>query len=205
MKAHELLMKQHRLVEELFEQFEDAEETREKREIFAKLAQNLVAHDAIERELFYPACERELGSEDDVLGESLVEHGLVEFCLFRADQRQSAQDFDKYVSVLKEVVEHHVEEEEGSLLPRVKRELDADQLDALGEKMEQRFEKAMESDFREPLRENLDQVLAGRTKTTKKAASSKGGRALNSRSKSQQSEARMAKRRRARSKPARKA
>src|SRR5690349_2072775 len=93
MKATELLMKQHRLVEDLFEQFEEAGDATEKRELFAKLAQNLVAHDAIEREIFYPACEKELGSEDEVLGESLVEHGLVEFCLFRADQRQTAEDF----------------------------------------------------------------------------------------------------------------
>jgi hemerythrin superfamily protein len=196
MKATELLLKQHRTVDELFEKLEESEESDDKREIFRELAHTLVAHDAIEREIFYPACEQELGSEDDVLGESLVEHGVVEFCLFRADQRQSAEDFDKYITVLKEAVEHHVEEEEESLLPKVKRAMDAEALEELGEKMEKRFEAAMKADFRAPLRDNLDQVLAGSTKTQKKSAStSKSHGQMNSRSKSSKAEPRVAKRR----------
>lgn len=171
MKATDLLIKQHRLVDELFEQFEEAESTREKRQIFEKLAANLVGHDAIEREIFYPACEEELGEEDDVLGESLVEHGVVEFCLFRADQNRDGDEFDKYVTVLKEVVQHHVKEEEKELFPKVKRKLDSATLEELGGTMEARFEEALEEDFREPLRENLEQVLAGKTKTQKKSAS----------------------------------
>ncbi len=171
MKATDLLIKQHRAVEELFEQFEDTDNAKQKRQIFEKLAANLVAHDAIEREIFYPACEQELGEDDDVLGESLVEHGVVEFCLYRADQNRDAEEFDKYVTVLKEVVEHHVKEEEKELLPKVKRQLETDTLEQLGAQMEQRFEEALEEDFREPLRENLEQVLAGKTKTQKKSAS----------------------------------
>lgn len=171
MKATELLIKQHRLVEELFEQFEDAEGAEEKREIFEKIAANLVGHDAIEREIFYPACEKELGEEDDVLGESLVEHGLVEFSLFRADANRTDDDLEKYVTVLKEVVMHHVKEEEKELLPKVKSELESEQLEQLGAQMEKRFEEAMQEDFREPLQENLQQVLEGRAKTQKKPAS----------------------------------
>jgi hypothetical protein len=203
MKATDLLLKQHREVDELFEKLEDAEPIEKKREIFEELAQTLVAHDAIERELFYPACEKELGADDDILGESLVEHGVVEFCLFRADQRQNADDFGKYITVLKEAVEHHVEEEEESLLPKVKRAMDAERLEKLGDKMEARFEAAMKDDFRGPLRENLDQVLAGSTKTQKQGAAASGspkasqkpGGHLNSRSKSTKSEPRAAKRR----------
>src|SRR4051812_40971351 len=63
MKATDLLLKQHRLVEDLFEQFEEAKTPAQKRTIFEKLAANLVGHDAIEREIFYPACEKELGKD----------------------------------------------------------------------------------------------------------------------------------------------
>jgi hemerythrin superfamily protein len=171
MKANDLLIKQHREVEALFERFEKAE-TSEKREIFEELAASLVGHDAIEREIFYPACEEELGEDDDVLGESLVEHGVVEFCLYGADEHRDSDDFDKYVTVLKEIVMHHVKEEEKELLPQVKRKLGAEMLEKLGTKMEARFEAALEEDFRKPLRENLDQVLAGRKKTQKKPARS---------------------------------
>ena len=172
MKANELLIQQHREVEELFERFEKAEASAEKREIFEELAASLVGHDAIERELFYPACEEELGEDDDILGESLVEHGVVEFCLYGADEHRESDEFEKYVTVLKEMVMHHVEEEEKELFPKVKRQLGADVLEKLGTKMEARFEQARAEDFRQPLRENLEQVLAGRTKTQKKASPS---------------------------------
>lgn len=171
MKANELLEQQHRQVEDLFDQFEQAEEG-EKAEVFEQLASTLVAHDAIEREIFYPACEATLGEEDeeDVLGESLVEHGVIEFCLFRADKnRANPEELDKYVTVLKEVVMHHVKEEEDELLPKAKKAMDKEKLEELGAEMESRFEKAMKSDFRRPLRENLQQVLEGKAKTAKKA------------------------------------
>jgi hemerythrin superfamily protein len=162
--AIDLLEKQHRLVEKLFKRFEDADDA-EKPEIFEEIASNLVAHDAIEREIFYPACERAL-DDKDTIRESLVEHGLVEFCVFRADQNRKRPELEQYVTVLKEVVQHHVDEEEDELLPKVKRAIDRDALDALGEKMEARFEAALGSDFRRALRSNLQQVLAGRMRTT---------------------------------------
>lgn len=165
MNAIDLLEKQHRLVEKLFKRFEDAGDG-EKPEIFEEIASNLVAHDAIEREIFYPACERAL-DDKDTINESLVEHGLVEFCVFRADQNRKRSEFEQYVTVLKEVVQHHVDEEEDELLPKVKRAMQRDALDALGEKMEARFEAALATDFRRALRGNLQQVLAGRTRTAR--------------------------------------
>src|SRR6476660_1669184 len=108
--AIDLLEKQHRLVAKLFKRFEDAGDA-EKPEIFEEIASNLVAHDAIEREIFYPACERAI-DDKDTINESLVEHGLVEFCVFRADQNRKRSEFEQYVTVLKEVVRHHVDEEE---------------------------------------------------------------------------------------------
>lgn len=193
MKATDLLIQQHRAVEDLFEQFEDADNAEEKRSIFAKLAANLVGHDAIERELFYPACEKELGDDEDVLHEALVEHGVVEFSLFRADENRNGEDFDKYVTVLREIVEHHVEEEESELLSRAKSEMDADRLEELGTAMEKRFEQALASDFRGPLRENLDQVLAGRMKTQKKAPAAHGHAKANARPKARRTETRATK------------
>ena len=86
---------------------------------------------------------------------------MVEFCLFRADKnRNKPAELEKYVTVLKEVVMHHVKEEEDELLPKAKKAMEDEKLEELGAEMESRFEKAMKSDFRRPLRENLQQVLA---------------------------------------------
>jgi hypothetical protein len=98
MKATDLLKQQHDEVKELFEKVESASRSATKRQLFAELAANLVAHDGIERELFYPACEEEMGMTD-LLGEALVEHGLVEFSLYQADQAQGEDDFDYKVKV----------------------------------------------------------------------------------------------------------
>jgi hemerythrin superfamily protein len=164
MKATDLLKQQHREVEELFERIENAE-AREKKALFEELATNLVAHDAIEREIFYPACERQMGDEE-ILREALVEHGLVEFTLFQADRETRDEDaLDARIKVLKDIVEHHVEEEEKELFPKVEKALSG-QLEQLGAAMEARFEEAKEEDFRTPLQKNVRQVIGGAVKTT---------------------------------------
>ncbi|NUP09862.1 MAG: hypothetical protein HOW73_27765 [Polyangiaceae bacterium] len=168
MKATELLRTQHEEIRELFEKVEEAESDGEKLRLFEELAVNLVAHDAIEREIFYPACEEEMGM-DDVLGESLVEHGLIEFALFRADQNFGTDAFDHYLSVLIETVEHHVEEEEAEYLPKVERAFSNERLDDLGLEMEARFDEAKLEDFRSALMENLEDVVAGARKISAEA------------------------------------
>jgi hemerythrin superfamily protein len=164
MKATELLKAQHREVEKLFKSIEKAKEDEEKQALFEELAANLVAHDGIEREIFYPACEEAMGMTE-LLGEALVEHGLVEFSLYQADQAQGDDDFEFKCTVLQEVVDHHVKEEEKEFFPKVEKALGKARLEELGEEMEQAFEAAKEEDFRTPLHRNLKQVLAGAVKT----------------------------------------
>ncbi|MEP7125156.1 MAG: hemerythrin domain-containing protein [Byssovorax sp.] len=164
MKATDLLKAQHHDVADLFKRFEKSRKNEEKLQLFEELASSLAAHDAIERELFYPACEEKMG-ETDTLDEAVVEHGLVEFSLYLADEARGHEDFDTKVKVLKEVVEHHVEEEEKEFFPKVEKALGAEKLKELGVAMKARFEEAKAEDFRGPLHENLREVLAGATKT----------------------------------------
>jgi hemerythrin-like domain-containing protein len=171
MKATDLLKKQHQVVDDLFKRFEKAE-SGERAAIFDEIAANLVAHDAIEREIFYPAAERALGHEG-ILAEAIVEHGVVEFSLFRADRARRRGDFEQYVTVLREIVKHHVKEEENELLPKVKRAMENDELEALGEQMSERFEQALAKDFRRPLRANLQQVLGGNAGSASRGRASK--------------------------------
>lgn len=164
MNAIDLLKKQHREVDALFKQFDKAKRSSEKERIFSTIAARLVAHDAIEREIFYPACEKVLG-DDETLMEGIAEHGLIEFSVFRADKGKDRQTFDYLVTVLKEMVQHHVEEEEKEILPKISKKLDSSQLERLGTRMEARFEVAMNEDFHSPLRKNLEQVIVGRVRT----------------------------------------
>ncbi len=167
-RATDLLIQQHELIDALWKEFESAPGAK-KAAVFERIAATLVAHDAIEREIFYPACEAALGKDDPHLEESLVEHGLVEFSIFSADRCKDGDYFESCVHVLKEVVQHHVKEEQDDLFPDINDTIKQAELLALGAKMEARFAKALQEDWRAGLRANLEQVLAGKTKTKAKA------------------------------------
>lgn len=166
MKATDLLKAQHQEVAALFDAIENADDA-DKEELFLDLASKLTAHDGIEREIFYPACEEAMGL-NDLLGEALVEHGIIEFGLYQANEALGEDDFDFKAAVLKELVEHHVKEEEDEFFPKVEKALGKDSLELLGNEMAEAFEVAIAGDFKEPLYENLRQVLAGALETTPK-------------------------------------
>jgi len=170
--AIELLKSQHEEVKSLFKRIEKATLRAQKTKLFEELASKLVGHDAIEREIFYPACEKGMGMTD-LLGEALVEHGLVEFSLYQVDQARQAKDFQFKCQVLSELVEHHVEEEEQEFFPKVEKALGKAKLEQLGARMKARFEETQAAgDFRTPLHGNLKQVLSGALKPVPRGARS---------------------------------
>jgi hemerythrin-like domain-containing protein len=148
--ATNLLIRQHSEVKALFKAIETARDRAAKAELFEELASALVAHDAIERELFYPAAQKALGMTE-LLGESLVEHGVIEFCLYEADRARKGDDFEFKAKVLSEMVMHHVKEEEQELFPEVEKAFGLEQLEELGKRMRARFVAAQKEDFREAL------------------------------------------------------
>ena len=170
MKATDFLKKQHTLVKELFEQIEKASSREEKKQLFQSLATNLVGHDAIERQLFYPACEKAMGMTPE-LGEALVEHGVVEFSVYQADEalrgkNAEADEFDYKCKVLQEIVEHHVKEEEDEFFPKVEKALSSEELEDLTDELEDLFADQLQKDFHVGLYANLQQVFAGVIKTS---------------------------------------
>jgi hemerythrin superfamily protein len=134
MNAIDMLEGQHREVANLFEKIERARGTKTKEQYFIKLADNLAIHATIEEHHFYPAV-REKRTED-ILLESLEEHLAIKRVLSDLlDVDIEDETFDAKLTVLKEEVEHHVEEEEKDLFPKVKKVLDEGQLEAIGKAM----------------------------------------------------------------------
>jgi Hemerythrin HHE cation binding domain len=131
-----LLREDHRKVEELFKEFENASGDGRKEKLAQQICLELSVHTAIEEEIFYPACEGIV--EEDLLKESYVEHDAAKLLIAEIDGGQGESDefFDSKVKVLQEEIEHHVEEEEkphsGVFAQARKGELD---LDALGRTM----------------------------------------------------------------------
>jgi hemerythrin superfamily protein len=134
MGAIELLESQHREVEKLFSQIEKAREAKRKTTLFEQLADKLAVHAAIEEHHFYPAVKAK--QTEDTLLEAVEEHLAVKRIL--ADLLELGPDdetFEAKIKVLKEQVEHHVEEEESEMFPKVKQLLDKTELDALEQEM----------------------------------------------------------------------
>lgn len=138
MNAIELLESQHREVESLFEQIENAN-GREKRQLFEEIKRQLELHTKLEEKIFYPAGEE---VDEDVTLEAYEEHANVKEMLKKISRiTPSDETFDAKVTVLKEMVEHHVEEEEEEYFPKCQEEWGDVRLQELGGKMEQMMEK----------------------------------------------------------------
>jgi hemerythrin superfamily protein len=143
MNAVKMLKQQHREVEKLFEKFEAAKSAERRRKAFEAIADALAVHAAIEERHFYPGVKKR--QTEDILLESVEEH--LEIKRVIADLLHTEPDddgFDAKVKVLQEDVEHHVEEEEDELFPKVEKLIDEEELVAIGEAMEE-TEKELKS------------------------------------------------------------
>lgn len=143
MNAISLLKTQHRKVEALFKKLESGRS--DKSAVLEELADSLAAHMAIEHEFLYPAAK---DVDDEMVNESFEEHSLAEVALKRliaTDLEDEA--FDARVTALKELIEHHVEEEEEQLFPKLEKAIEEDTLASMGKAMKQRFEEVFEQGF----------------------------------------------------------
>jgi hemerythrin superfamily protein len=113
----EMLKEDHQKVKGLFEEFEEAE-GREQAEIAKTAMQELQVHAELEEKLIYPAI-REAIDEDEKMNEAVEEHHLVHVLIGELKKiKPSDERFHAKFSVLSELVKHHIEEEEGEMLPK---------------------------------------------------------------------------------------
>ncbi|MDQ6685796.1 MAG: hemerythrin domain-containing protein [Pseudomonadota bacterium] len=121
-----LLQRDHNEVSKLFKQYQKlakAEADGDERKALAdRICAMLKVHATIEEEIFYPAA-REAEVEADVLDEADVEHASAKALLaqIEASDPDSDDHFDAKVKVLGEYINHHVEEEEGTMFPKCRR------------------------------------------------------------------------------------
>lgn len=136
MYATSLLKHDHDEFKEMFESFESAESPTEKRQILDQIISELEKHTRIEEEIFYPAVQAEVRTLEALVREGVEEHHVVDQIM--DELKTMAPDdpqFEAKVTVLKENVEHHVEEEEQEMFPQVEATLAVDRLSELGAAM----------------------------------------------------------------------
>ena len=173
MNAIDLLKQQHKKTKAALEK--GAEGKLDSKEA-KKAADELVAHMVIEEHVFYPRIRQLM---KDMVGESFEEHTVARFALARCLTARGEEQVKARFTVLKELIEHHVKEEEEEMFPKVKKAIDAGELERLGERMQAMFEKAAAM--------GLDALVTGATQELQSPTSN--GKA-NGNGKAERSEAR---------------
>ena len=132
----QLLKRQHREVEALFKKIEKARSAEPRRALLAELAANLKLHMAIEEEIFYSAVQQlPVKKAEDMTLEAYEEHAVVKLVLAELPGVDPEDDrFDAKMTVLSELIEHHVDEEEDEMFKTAKK-LGRAELNALGDRM----------------------------------------------------------------------
>lgn len=141
--ALELLMSDHRKVDEMFRLYEKRKDGDDAlREMLAqRICAELAVHVRVEEELFYPWL-RENMDDASLVDEALVEHMSAKDLVAQIEGASEIDEmYDAKVKVLGEYVRHHVKEEENEIF-RAVRGMEED-LDELGQEMAARKAELM--------------------------------------------------------------
>ena len=140
MDATKLLKSQHSEVKALFKKYESAKTSNQKQTLFEQIADALAGHCTIEEKIFYPSVY--IGPLKDALEEAVEEHLAAKRVTADLLAMKAGDDqFDAKMTVLREEIEHHVEEEERSLFPKVEKNFSAEELSAMGDQMKALFDE----------------------------------------------------------------
>jgi hemerythrin-like domain-containing protein len=130
------------LLTELESTTERGIKTRE--ELFAKIKGELTVHETIEEEIFYPALKEHPKAKEIVL-EGYEEHHVVDVVMAELEGLDvSDETWGAKATVMKENVEHHIEEEESEMFKQARQVFDADELEDLGTRMARRKASAQQ-------------------------------------------------------------
>ena len=145
MNALTLLKDDHDDVKKLLEKADDTTERaiKTRAALLHEIGVKLTAHEKIEEEIFYPALKEHPKAKDIVL-EGYQEHHVVD--LLMAELKDLDEDDETWgakFAVMKENIEHHIEEEEGEMFTKARAAFSADELEQLGEQMQEMKEKML--------------------------------------------------------------
>jgi len=135
MDAIALLKEDHKAVRALFRRFERAAPTATKtqQDLAAQIIEELSRHAAIEEQLFYPAVRETFPDDQEYVLEALEEHHAAKSLLAEIDRLPPTHErFRAKVMVVIESVARHIEEEENTVFPELRRAMGRKQLSELG-------------------------------------------------------------------------
>ena len=145
MDVYQILMQDHRTVEQMFIEIEqtDDREVERREQLFGKLRVALEAHTVVEENLFYPEIDK-YPAIKEMVAEAFDEHADFEHTLQQISELPTDKpDWLGMIKELEEVVQEHVHKEEDKMFPAARKELDESRAEELGRQiLEMKQEKS---------------------------------------------------------------
>jgi len=145
MDAVKLLEEDHKKVKKMLSDLDSTTErgVKTREELFTKVKQELTVHESIEEEIFYPALKEHPKAKDLVL-EAYEEHHVVDMVMAEiAEVPFDDETWGAKLTVMKENVEHHIEEEEDEMFKQARQVFSTEELEELGGRMQARKEELL--------------------------------------------------------------
>ena len=119
-EAIALLRADHKMVDDLFKEYEKTRSNIRKRQLVATICRELSVHAQIEEEIFYPAVKDAI-KDKELIPEATVEHATLKDLIAQVEGIEpDGEMFDAKIKVMSEYVKHHVKEEQNEMFPKAK-------------------------------------------------------------------------------------
>ncbi len=142
-----LLKKDHEKVRGLLKKLESAAVKGDGRaeRLLEQVDREVKIHSQIEEEIFYPAFHdaARTREENKLFFEAKEEHHIVDLVMPEVHDSEEGDvaDFAAKATVLKDLIEHHADEEEREMFPRARKLFDRSELQELGRRLQERKEE----------------------------------------------------------------
>ena len=118
--ATAMLRADHKRVNDLFAEYENARSTSVKNKLVSQICIELAVHAQLEEEIFYPSVKKAL-KDKELVPEATVEHATLKALIGQIEGAEpDGEMYDARVKVLSEYVKHHVKEEQSEMFPKAK-------------------------------------------------------------------------------------
>ena len=133
----DLLKQDHDKVKDIFQQIEEDEDGENREELFAGLQSELQTHIDLEEKLVYPVMQQSEELREKIL-EAYEEHNVAKHVLNECSNLDLEDErWEAKCSVLREIVNHHLQEEEKNLFNMAKKALEKEKIQDITNQIQQ--------------------------------------------------------------------
>jgi hemerythrin superfamily protein len=138
LNALDLIKNDHDRIKKMFDQALKTDDPSDRSELLQRIRAELIAHERMEEDIFYPALRSASDKATDIVLEGYEEHHVIDLILDEMfEVPEDTEQWHAKLKVLHENLEHHIEEEEEEMFARAKKSMSAETLTELGQKMAQ--------------------------------------------------------------------